>query len=66
LIAPCLDCKKRKLGCHSDCNDYISWVKEKREVLEKKRSYYDARLDNFHFRECKRDMKRSFGDTRYN
>ena len=24
---PCYKCKKRKLGCHSTCADYIEWAK---------------------------------------
>lgn len=65
MIAPCLNCEKRCYKCHSTCEDYISWKKEKREISEKKLKYYDARLDNYLFRESKRDMKRSYGDTRY-
>lgn len=24
-LSPCFDCKKRVIGCHSGCKDYISW-----------------------------------------
>lgn len=28
LKNPCHGCTKRRLGCHSDCQDYISWKKD--------------------------------------
>lgn len=24
-VCPCKDCGRRKIGCHSICNDYIKW-----------------------------------------
>lgn len=26
---PCYACDKRRISCHSDCKDYISWRKNK-------------------------------------
>ena len=36
----CKDCEKRKVGCHSTCEDYL---KEKRQREELKRKIYKAR-----------------------
>lgn len=26
---PCFNCKKRYVGCHSNCSSFIGWEKEK-------------------------------------
>ena len=31
----CKDCKKRKVGCHSTCEDYIRFVNEYRNMMYK-------------------------------
>lgn len=36
----CKDCEKRKVGCHSTCEDYM---KEKRQREELKRKIYKER-----------------------
>ena len=33
----CKDCEKRTLGCHSTCEEYIQFSKERREMLDKMR-----------------------------
>lgn len=33
----CKDCEKRTLGCHSTCEEYIQFRKERDEMLNKKR-----------------------------
>lgn len=66
MIAPCLNCEKRKLGCHSSCDDYISFKKERQRMIEYKQSYKQSHYDNYYYRNCKRDLKKSFGDSRYN
>ena len=38
---PCYKCKKRKVGCHSKCTEYIEWKekrKEENESIQKERS----------------------------
>lgn len=44
---PCFKCKKRVVGCHSDCKEYLEWLKEFREYTEtvrkeKQASYISA------------------------
>jgi len=41
---PCLDCKKRYVGCHSTCKDYLK-SKEKTELIKKKRHEEGMYLD---------------------
>lgn len=40
LTGPCKDCTERHLSCHSDCERYLSYVKEKdavnKQIREKK------------------------------
>lgn len=37
-ISPCKDCQKRAIGCHGECQAYISWTTEqykcKRDLVE--------------------------------
>ena len=38
ILAPCLNCEKRHMNCHSSCIDYLAFKKEKEiehEKLEK-------------------------------
>lgn len=37
IDAPCADCQKRYVGCHSDCEDYKTWKSEQMSVAEDKR-----------------------------
>lgn len=30
-ICPCKNCDKRKIGCHGECQLYLSWSKQKQE-----------------------------------
>jgi hypothetical protein len=36
LSAPCKDCPDRYVGCHSKCEKYIAFNKERQEFLEKR------------------------------
>ena len=40
-VVPCKDCENRQIGCHSVCEKYKTWRKEKdkqyKEELEKRR-----------------------------
>lgn len=39
----CKDCDKRKLGCHSDCQDYLTELEEMHRRKKETRSvYYDC------------------------
>ena len=33
-VAPCKVCQDRRLGCHSDCEEYKSWKAELAKVSE--------------------------------
>lgn len=38
ITAPCKDCKKRELGCHSKCEEYLNFrVEKENEYKEKNR-----------------------------
>ena len=41
IISCCKDCTKRELGCHSNCELYISQKKEQREVNRRREEYYE-------------------------
>lgn len=32
--APCKDCHKRSVTCHSTCEEYRNWSGERREMLD--------------------------------
>lgn len=34
MKAPCKDCPDRQVGCHSTCEKYITFAKEKRQQNE--------------------------------
>jgi hypothetical protein len=38
-ISPCLDCKKRALGCHSKCTEYNEYKRRNDEYREKKQNF---------------------------
>ncbi len=35
INAPCQDCENRKVGCHSTCDAYITYLKKHREIRKK-------------------------------
>lgn len=38
----CLDCIKRKLGCHDSCSTYARMKQEKDEISRKRRQFMDG------------------------
>lgn len=46
MRGPCYNCEKRKLYCHSNCSDYISF-KERRSAILQKRSEENAKIRQF-------------------
>lgn len=44
LQAPCKDCKERTLGCHTLCERYQKFVKERRNVYKIRKLVGDANL----------------------
>lgn len=43
MMAPCKDCEKRTLGCHSSCGDYANFKKELEEIHKKEKEYASGR-----------------------
>lgn len=39
---PCKDCKKRELGCHSKCQEYIAAVEAQRKISEDRLKVFDV------------------------
>lgn len=37
MIYPCMNCKKRYMGCHAKCEDYAKMQEETKESREAKR-----------------------------
>lgn len=38
----CMNCGKRKIGCHSTCNDYIEEVENANKVKENRRKFCET------------------------
>ena len=36
LQAPCKDCEKRYLGCHSECDDYIDYNNKQQKIRDER------------------------------
>lgn len=56
MKAPCMDCDKRYLGCHSVCELYKQFVKEKRAINEKRKKINDTIADCEAVRQYKVEM----------
>lgn len=39
MKAPCKDCMKRKVGCHSNCNKYKKWKSKQKSRDEEEVEY---------------------------
>ena len=44
--SPCVNCKERSIGCHSTCEDYVSW----RNLLDASKKLYLTNLTGISFR----------------
>lgn len=44
--APCKDCECRHPNCHSECEDYIQYSRERTEILNKKSNEQHIIYDN--------------------
>ena len=44
--APCKDCQRRYLGCHSECEDYIKYNEERQKFLKEKSDNFDILYNN--------------------
>lgn len=38
MNAPCKDCEKRANGCHSRCEKYIAYTKEREKIRESRQN----------------------------
>lgn len=48
--APCYNCEKRVIGCHSNCLEYICYDKERKKLLYKKRIENDRKYDFINYK----------------
>ena len=54
--SPCFNCAARSPGCHSTCNNYISWKEQKEEENEQiRKQRYNEYL--FHVKHIERSVK---------
>lgn len=44
-VSPCKDCLDRYLGCHSDCEKYITWKDVHEKALDAIRADKDKTVD---------------------
>lgn len=51
MFSPCKDCKSRKQGCHSTCQDYRVYNAERVKVREENRLSSIIRSNNYGFRD---------------
>ncbi len=56
MKAPCMDCDKRYLGCHSVCEPYKQFVKEKKAINEKRQKINNTIADCEAIRQHKIEM----------
>lgn len=55
--APCARCTEREVGCHSKCEKYIAYTKERRKVSERRNK--DEDVDNWQYGSIYKNKKRS-------
>ena len=41
MPGPCRNCEERRVGCHAECERYLTWAKARREARERD---YDKRI----------------------
>lgn len=56
MKVPCMDCDKRHLGCHSVCEQYKQFVKEKDAINEKRKKINNTIADCVAIRQHKVEM----------
>ena len=57
INAPCKDCIKRQLGCHSTCQDYKQFRKERDFVNQQRRQ--QQLIEQAHIDSIRRQLKKS-------
>lgn len=43
LNAPCQNCQKRSVGCHSTCSDYKNYITENEKIKSEQNKDYEIR-----------------------
>lgn len=63
IDAPCADCQKRHVGCHSDCEDYKAWKSRQMSVAENKRKAKaeQSMLDSYTVKSASKYKRRKMG-----
>ena len=55
MSAPCVCCDERRVGCHAECERYMTWSAERRAAKEKD---YENRVADRYIQESKIRMKK--------
>lgn len=45
MLSPCKDCKTRFVGCHGNCESYLTWKLDNEKIKDKRRK--SEELDTF-------------------
>lgn len=68
LNSPCKDCPDRVLGCHSVCEKYLAFHKERTEYLEYRKKQNQLEDDLFkssrHSKYTQKRRRRPYADNR--
>lgn len=59
-IAPCKDCRERKMRCHSQCEKYSKWKRDNRDSRGSLLNYYraDRNIEDYEITRCTRNKKK--------
>lgn len=58
--APCKKCENRSLGCHSMCDKYLKFKKQRNELNDKKVA--QGLIDSYFFEKFNKRMKNRHGN----
>ncbi len=58
MPAPCFNCEERHLGCHIDCEKYISYRRDRDNELERRRQERASSPDSFIIEQMLRQKKK--------
>ena len=65
ISAPCLNCEKRHMNCHSSCIEYLAFKKEKEIEHEKLEKIRQTNQDWYGYKQYKyKKIKNSRNDKR--
>lgn len=60
--APCYGCETRVIGCHSNCQSYIDYSKEREELRQIRATNVNKLFDNY---KCERSTVKQKATRRY-